>query len=393
MPPRARIARVAPTAAPVAPDESDRLAPQAGFVIKTSTSIVGDKWFLNCCAHNVVDRPQGKGTGKVVDDVYLDGWGIANTDVPLHVCSKRPCEDKGGSPATAVDVVFNPAVVERAADSHPQCAAFRSFMCDLATAHVSKEYGVRFEGKGKIIRSVYKGGRRDGTLPLPIPELVQIRDEHLQRSFAGGRGEATPPHVPPKKKLVQEFDSWEEVEAHQKGRAQHGLHEPSRSGSDGTTSEAHGESQGGGVIKRGFLAHAGGKLYPKGSTEGTPAPNAGDPLGWMPEKLRSRVCTVDTATMSEEQQQAMMRMHAGVDDTPPASKVRRSSCTRTCAPRALSPDSARPLQYGRLPYAMSTQRPGTQSERPCPARRSWRRSTKRQILKISSVSCALCPRA
>merc|ERR1712110_451339 len=53
-----------------------------------------------------------------------------------------------------------------------------------------------------------------------------------------------------------------------------------------------------------------GKLYPQGSTEGTPPPNAGDPLGWMPPKLRSRVATVDTATTTPEQQRAMMEAHA-----------------------------------------------------------------------------------
>ena len=53
-------------------------------------------------------------------------------------------------------------------------------------------------------------------------------------------------------------------------------------------------------MKKGFLnsAKAQGALYPDGSTEGTPPDGAGDPLGWMPKGLRSKVQVVDEGTQA-----------------------------------------------------------------------------------------------
>ena len=39
---------------------------------------------------------------------------------------------------------------------------------------------------------------------------------------------------------------------------------------------------------------------------------SGDPLGWMPAGLRSKVNVVDTSKMSKEEQERMMREHAEV---------------------------------------------------------------------------------
>ena len=54
------------------------------------------------------------------------------------------------------------------------------------------------------------------------------------------------------------------------------------------------------AVKKGFLnsAKAQGALYPDGSTEGTPPDGAGDPLGWMPKGLRSKVQVVDEGTQA-----------------------------------------------------------------------------------------------
>ena len=49
------------------------------------------------------------------------------------------------------------------------------------------------------------------------------------------------------------------------------------------------------VLKKGFLNGKGPKLYgPDGSKEGVVPENAGDPLGYIPKKLRNQCKIVDT---------------------------------------------------------------------------------------------------
>ena len=71
------------------------------------------------------------------------------------------------------------------------------------------------------------------------------------------------------------------------------------------------------LLKKGFLNSTKGEIYPNGSDEGMlfNASNSGDPLGYIPKGLRSRVNVVDTATTSAEQQKQMMESYA--DGTQP----------------------------------------------------------------------------
>jgi hypothetical protein len=100
------------------------------------------------------------------------------------------------------------------------------------------------------------------------------------------------------------------------------------------------------------LNGAGGQLYPTGSSEGTPAPNAGDPLGWMPAKLRSRVQTVDTNTMSEEEQHRLMRVHAGLEEDPQVRPSSRLLCWRGLRWRATVLLRARRSRRGRAAHCV-----------------------------------------
>lgn len=61
-------------------------------------------------------------------------------------------------------------------------------------------------------------------------------------------------------------------------------------------------------MNNGFFDKAGDKavLYPDGSNEGVQHEDAGNPLGWMPKKLRSMVQVVDPAVTSEQDQYKMM---------------------------------------------------------------------------------------
>jgi hypothetical protein len=426
------------------PPINPKTLPVPGFVMKTHAMGDSQKWFLNCCAHEIVDRPLANGSQEPVDDKYLDAWCLSNVQVPLHVCSRRSTVDHAGEASTAIDVVFNPALTKRAA-SGKNAAVFQEHMCTLALVRAEAEYGLKLDRKYKVIRATYKGGRGDGSLPVPVPELIDLERRQIaaamagrapqQHSLAAAMGSA--PAKP--KKLVQEFDSWDEAEQAARAKAGPGSpssepttpeptarsrsgasnsssgtgsgsgggtgvatgsssHHPSASGgpagaangtggsgahgagaragsgsangvggtpapvtangsgsglapgrglSGGSNASSSGKSNGssaaGQAIKKGFLANAGGKLYPTGSSEGTPAPGAGDPLGWMPEKLRSRVQTVDTASMSEEEQQRMMRVHAGLEEDPKVREGEREADTETLRLRRLPRATCAPI--------------------------------------------------
>lgn len=318
MPLQAAFAPVLPDAADAESPINPNVLPVPGFVVKTFAMADSTKWFLNCCAHGIVDRPLANGSMEQVDDAYLDAWCLSNVQVPLHVCSMRTTVDHAGEASVAIDVVFHPALTARAtAAGSKNAAAFQENMCTLAIRNVEKEAGVRLDKKGKVIRAVYKGGRGDGSLPMPIPELVVQAREQLAAAMAAADSRREAARGPAGgKKLVEEYTSWDEVERAEAARKAGARQAPA----GGASGRSRGGGGGGGAeIKSGFLNGSGGKLYPNGSTEGTPAKNAGDPLGWMPEKLRARVQTVDTAGMSAEEQQRLMRVHAGLEEDPKVS--------------------------------------------------------------------------
>lgn len=358
MPLQAAFAQV--DAADGEPPVNPKTLPVPGFVVKTCAMADSQKWFINCCAHEIVDRPLANGSMEPVDDTYLDSWNLANVQVPLHVCSKRTTVDHAGETSIAIDVVFNPALTKRAtAPGSKAAGAFQEHMAKLALNHAAKEYGVRLDKHHKVIRATYKGGRGDGSLPVPIPELVAMEREQMARALgrdtpatagAASAHRQQPPQAQAAsgRRLVQEFDSWEEAERASVARKVGAKAQPARPAASSEGKEhadtrlapPGGARTGGGpraaahALKSGFLNASAGALYPNGSTEGTPAKNAGDPLGWMPDKLRSRVQTVDTATMSDEEQLRLMRVHAGLEEDP---KVCRAAppCDRpvSCAPR------------------------------------------------------------
>jgi hypothetical protein len=59
--------------------------------------------------------------------------GVRNLRVPLDIGDPKPCTDKGGEPATKIDVIFNPAVVMRAM----QGASIQYFQAEIANLAMS----------------------------------------------------------------------------------------------------------------------------------------------------------------------------------------------------------------------------------------------------------------
>merc|ERR1719240_2220201 len=67
------------------------------------------------------------------------------------------------------------------------------------------------------------------------------------------------------------------------------------------------------LLKKGFLNSSKGEIYPEGSSEGMlygDVKTAGDPLGYLPKGLRSRVNVVDTASTNAADQQKLMEAYA-----------------------------------------------------------------------------------
>ncbi|KAJ1622343.1 hypothetical protein T492DRAFT_846370 [Pavlovales sp. CCMP2436] len=105
------VAAYAPVTSDDATEEqpiNPKVLPAPGFVVKTFSMVDSQKWFLNCCAHDIVDRPLANGSQEQVDDEYLDSWCLSNVQVPLHVCSKRTTVDHAGEASIAIDVVLPP---------------------------------------------------------------------------------------------------------------------------------------------------------------------------------------------------------------------------------------------------------------------------------------------
>ncbi|EEQ98387.1 hypothetical protein Pmar_PMAR013736 [Perkinsus marinus ATCC 50983] len=65
-----------------------------------------------------------------------------------------------------------------------------------------------------------------------------------------------------------------------------------------------------GALKPGFLKNTKGAIYgERGSTEGVLPENAGDPMGWLPKKLRQSCKIVDTASTQQNTPAAVPQEH------------------------------------------------------------------------------------
>merc|ERR1719158_169333 len=120
---------------------------------------------------------------------------------------------------------------------------YRQYLINCAFHHVEKEYGVVLERKAKLVKTTWYTDP-DGGCPR----------EFLSKDDGGP--------VEPKKEPVLVEEVLPKAER---------------------------------AMKKGFLQKTEGKLYPNGSPEGVLPENAGDPMGWIPKKLREKCNIVDTS--------------------------------------------------------------------------------------------------
>jgi len=202
-------------------------------------------------------------SGKIASREHILAHGIGNLQVPFDMGSFRKLKERaeGAKHATySVDVVFNPFIVQLFMEDE-FCTAmsqYRPFVIGLALKRVEESIGTKLSTQEvKLVKSLRYKDPDDA-------------DARLAREFAELKGEA---------------DSFDEEAPKQPQAVEPPVIEPLIQ--DVTPGKKP-------AIKKGFLNQASKQLYgPEGSGEGVLPENAGDPMGWMPKKLRQSSKIVD----------------------------------------------------------------------------------------------------
>lgn len=220
------------------------------------------RWFINMCKHRLIDLPIAY-SGKPVCKDFILTHGIGSMQVPFDAGSFRKLKARSdGAKQTTycIDVVFNPLIVQLFMDDAfcTQKAEFRSFVMNLAMKRIEESVGVKLDTNSvKLVKTLrYKDPEDDEGTAREFTELPGDQD-----SFDAELRAPAPRQEKPEEPLITDLSP--EV--------------PKKSS-----------------IKKGFLNKAGGSLYgDSGSKEGILPENAGDPMGWMPKKLRNTCKIVD----------------------------------------------------------------------------------------------------
>ena len=122
------------------------LVPEAGFCfrgVRDKWTEAGGKVFVNVCSHPRIDPVCGANLVPASEE-HLDLWGLGNMRVPVLVGPVRDMKDGEGRDATAVDVLFHPAVVHRALNGGKTVTKehYRDYLMQIATKNVNEDHGV-----------------------------------------------------------------------------------------------------------------------------------------------------------------------------------------------------------------------------------------------------------
>jgi hypothetical protein len=200
-------------------------------------------------------------SGKVISREFILTHGIGSMKIPFDMGSFRKLKERAdGAKQTAycVDVIFNPLIIQLFMDDafNQTKAEFRPFVINLALGRIEKAIGVKLSSeKIKLVKKfLYKDGEGpNGDIPREFTELSQEMDEE---EMAPQRSAPAPEAEEP---LIQDLTP-----------------APKKP-----------------IVKKGFLNSNSKALYPEGSKEGVLPENAGDPMGWMPKKLRNTSRIID----------------------------------------------------------------------------------------------------
>lgn len=218
------------------------------------------------CKHKMIEMPIAY-SGKEVSKDYILTHGIACMSVPFDMGTFRKLKERAdGAKRTTycVDVVFNPLIVNLFMDDE-FCNAmnqYRPFVINLALNRIKESIGVQLTSQQvKLVKSLrYKDGEGNtGSVPKI---LTEIADDHTNLDEHETYEVKKNPIVANDAPLIEDLTPGPRCR------------KP--------------------AIKKGFLNSGKSNLYgPEGSGEGVLPENAGDPMGWMPKKLRQNSKIVD----------------------------------------------------------------------------------------------------
>lgn len=294
-------------------------------------TVSGSRHYVNVCSHPSVGRPIDP-MDREVPDEHLELRGIDNLRVPLLTGAPRTYVlPNGEGEAICVDVVFNPVVLKIALVTddpdarepgapapHSQAVMLgkmvRMRVVEMALKNAEEELAYPLGRNCTLPKGAsYKGGVNGTKHPVAIPGLRQLSEQLVVEQ-----------RMKEMKKTAGPWRSKREAVGLDSRDAPKIQEIEPTGGSDSRAP----------AVKKGFLTGSGtkGSLYPNGSDEGTPPEGAGDPLGWMPKGLRSRVSVVDTANSSPDQQKAAMQQYADTGrHLPPAAASGGSAGRGTAA--------------------------------------------------------------
>ena len=263
--------------------------------------------FVNVCSHPRIDPVCGANLQPVSEE-HLDTWGLGNARVPLLVGPTRAMLDSDGRDATAVDVLFHPAVVRRALTGGKSVTKehFRDYLMDIATKNILEDHDIALAPGRTVPLEVAKykgpnGENKDNTHAFPV--------------FPEGGAEPSPPEEPAPMTATSERSSPSSSLSSSSGGASSGSSVRSQSRNATPASDARASSTRARSMKKGFLS-AGGKgesaeLYPDGSAEGIPKPGEQyDPLGHIPESVRNKCHVIDTGALKGAELEKVSRQYA-----------------------------------------------------------------------------------
>mmetsp|Transcript_5563 Transcript_5563/g.7687 ORF Transcript_5563/g.7687 Transcript_5563/m.7687 type:complete len:647 (-) Transcript_5563:95-2035(-) len=337
-------------------EEGPSFTPKHGFVVKarvttsadkygvkmkgTSSAHEGEKVFLNFCHHAGVEPP----TDQLRNAVMGPRTSADGLQVPMLISDVRDCLDNNGELCHAVDVIFNSWVIEQTKHSPP----FKKQVIQLGLQWVCEESQLNLSPNFRVIKALYKGGSGEkGIVPRPFPlskakaqsTAPEERTLPKEGKVPEGLGSTksitaatTPlPPVPPialnnlktPKDLIKQC-----VSTHDSNSAMPQFQLPSNHPSppkgplieevqekesstqsiskNKVATSSNTDRKSGNAVKKGFLNKTKNpKLYEDGGSIEGAGPGAY-------AKFMDRCKVVDMNNMSKEEQDAMMRQHAGV---------------------------------------------------------------------------------
>jgi len=222
--------------------------------------------------HKLVELPVSYSGQKVTKDWILR-HGIANLQVPFDMGSFRKVKGEraeGAKQTTyCLDVVFHPLIIQLFVDDAfcNSMESFRPFVINLTLKRIEESLNVKLETSSiKLVKDFrYKDGEDgDAREFRELPDEKDSFDEELR---------TPPPKEEPEEILIEDLTP------------------------DVRPAPA---------LKKGFL-NGKAKLYgPEGSKEGVLPENAGDPLGYIPKRLRDQCKIVDTRSPEYQEHQKQM---------------------------------------------------------------------------------------